>query len=711
MGESAAPMAVSADADGMSAAAGVAGANGSAGGSGAGLRRIALLGNPNTGKTTLFNRLCGLRHKTSNFPGTTLEARLGRVMLERRLPAGSEGESVSADAEASGVRAGLKPAVQSVPAELIDLPGVYSIELEQLEANVCRDVLAGATAPRSFGGGPVRAPEAICVVADATNLGRSLSLAGEALRRRLPTVVAVNMIDLAHRRGLHVDAARLSDALGCRVVCVSARTGEGLAELREALSTAQIPTRTPPGDEAGLRRWADELFAHAASGAPEEDTFTDRLDRAFTHPILGLVLFAVVMTGLFWGLFKLAAYPMDWIDMIFAHLGGLVEAVVPAGAVQDLLANGVVAGVGATVIFLPQICLLFFLISLLEDTGYLARAAFVMDRLLRPFGLSGHAFVPLLSAHACALPGIMACRGIPDRRDRLAAILVAPFMSCSARIPVYALLVVLLFPRSPSLQALAFTGCYFLGAIAGLFTASLFRSTILRGKGRPMVMELPSYKRPSLRTALLTTYDRAVVFLKKAGTAIVAISIVLWWLGSYPHVKPPAEAAALEAQAAAIAPEQPEQAAAMEAKAATLEARHAKRHSFIGMLGAGVEPIFRPIGYDRQLSVGVLASFAAREVFVTTMAVIVIGDESADVVGDDGVRARLATATRDDGTPIFTAATSWSLLVYYVLAMQCLPTLVLTAREAGGVKWALLQLGWMCGLAYVCALVVYQVMA
>lgn len=675
-----------------------AGGNGSASdGVSAGVRRIALLGNPNTGKTTLFNRLCGLRHKTSNFPGTTLEARLGRV----------------------GVEAGWKPAVH---AELIDLPGVYSIELEQLEASVCREVLAGTTAPRGgWGGGGGDggrggAPDAICVVADATNLGRSLTLAGEALRRRLPTVVAVNMIDLAHRRGLHVDAARLSDALGCRVVCVSARTGEGLAELRAALAGgeggAQIPTRTPPGDEAGLRRWADELFAHAAAGSSglEEDTFTDRLDRAFTHPILGLVMFAVVMTGLFWGLFELAAYPMDWIDMIFGGLGGLVERVVPEGDVRDLLANGVVAGVGATVIFLPQICLLFFLISLLEDTGYLARAAFVMDRLLRPFGLSGHAFVPLLSAHACALPGIMACRGIPDRRDRLATILIAPFMSCSARIPVYALLVVLLFPGRPSLQALAFTGCYFLGAIAGLFTAALFRSTILRGRGRPMVMELPSYKRPSIRTALLTTYDRAVVFLKKAGTAILAISIILWWLGAYPHVDPPQEAVALQTQAAAVAQSQPEQAEELEAEAAALEARHAARNSFIGRLGTIVEPVFRPLGYDRQLSVGVLASFAAREVFVTTMAVIVIGDDDADVA-DEGVRARLANASRDDGTPIFTAATSWSLLVYYVLAMQCLPTLVLTAREAGGVRWALLQLGWMCGLAYVCALVVYQVMA
>lgn len=636
------------------------------------VRTIALLGNPNVGKTTLFNRLCALRQKTSNFPGTTQEARLGFVSMA------PEGEAC-----------------------LIDLPGVYSLELDLNESALCRGVLAGETVPQG-----ARAPDAQVIVVDAGNLVRNLVLAGQALRRRLPSVVVVNMIDSARRRGIHVDAERLGEMLGVPVVLVSARTGEGLDALRAAMCAPSVPTRTPPETLDELERWADELYAQVGSAreSSRADRLTDRLDRAFTHPVLGVSLFALIMTGLFWVIFRLAAYPMDWVDLLFATLGGLVEASMPAGILRDLLVNGVIAGVGATLIFLPQICLLFFLISLLEDTGYLARAAFVIDRLLRPFGLSGHAFVPLLSSHACALPGIMAARGVPDRRDRLATILVAPFMSCTARIPVYVLLTTLLFPARPAMQALAFTGCYALGVLAGLISALVARRTILRGASRPMALELPAYRVPSLRTALLTTYDRAKVFVRKAGTLILAISIVLWWLGEYPHSDPPASAVELRARAVAIEPADPEGASVMLDEADRLEARSAARHSFLGRLGEGLSPAFAPLGYDRQLTVGVLASFAAREVFVTTMAVQVVGVED----DGEGVFSALANAERDDGTPVFTTGTSWSLLVYYVLAMQCLPTLVVTAREAGGARWALLQLAWMCGLAYVLALIVRQ---
>ncbi len=636
-------------------------------------RCIALLGNPNVGKTTLFNRLCALRQKTSNFPGTTQEARIGWVAL------GDRSETC-----------------------LIDLPGVYSLELDLSESKLCRSVLDGNSIPP---GAP--APEAQVIVVDAANLVRNLVLAGQALRRTIPGLVVVNMIDTARRRGVHVDANALSDSLGVPVVLVSARTGDGFDQLREAMRSPSLPSRTPPDSLDELERWADEVYAEVGSahdGTRSSDRLTDRLDRAFTHPVLGAGLFALIMTGLFWVIFRLAAYPMDWIDAIFSTLGGGAEALLPAGILRDLLVDGVIAGVGATLIFLPQICLLFFLISLLEDTGYLARAAFVIDRLLRPFGLSGHAFVPLLSSHACALPGIMATRAIPDRRDRLATILVAPFMSCTARIPVYVLLTTILFPGRPAMQALAFTGCYVLGACAGLLSSLVVRRTILRGKTRPMALELPSYRLPNLRTALLTTYDRAKVFLRKAGTMILAISIVLWWMGEYPHSDPPAQSISLREQAASIEPADPDAANAMLDEAAHLEARHASRYSFLGRLGEAISPVFAPLGYDRQLTVGVLASFAAREVFVTTMAVQVIGSDE----DDGGVFDALSGATRDDGRPIFTAATSWSLLVYYVLAMQCLPTLVVTAREAGGAKWAFLQLAWMGALAYGLALLVNQ---
>lgn len=629
--------------------------------------RVAILGNPNTGKTTLFNRLCGVRHKTSNFPGTTQEARIG---FPRGLPEGSE---------------------------LIDLPGVYSLELDQSEAAICRDVLAGQLAPR---GESVEAPDVVLVVTDATNMPRNLMLVGEAIRRCLPTVIAINMVDASRRKGIHADEGVLMSSLGVEAVPCSARTGEGLDALLAALTRARIPTESPPPSEDGLALWADDLYARMAAGydPPRPDTFTDRLDRAFTHPLLGLGAFVAVMAGLFFVIFSLAAYPMGWIESIFAHLGALVGRVLPPGAIHDLVADGVVAGIGATVVFLPQICLLFFLISLLEDTGYLARAAFVMDRVLRPFGLNGHAFVPLLSSHACALPGIIAARAVPDRRDRLATILTAPFMSCTARIPVYVLLTVLLFRDSPLMQALAFTGCYALGIAAGLLSALVARRTILRGPSRPMALELPSYRLPSLRTALLAAWDRGLVFLRKAGTIILAISIVLWWLGAYPGTQPPPEAVELRERAEAAGAD----ADALLEEANAVEARHATRRSFLGRMGEAAEPIFRPLGYDRQLTVGVLASFAAREVFVATMAIQIAG---RDDVEESGVFEAVATATRDDGrTPIFTRATCWSLLVYYVLAMQCLPTLAVTAKESGHWKWALVQLGWMWGLAYASAL-------
>jgi ferrous iron transport protein B len=434
------------------------------------------------------------------------------------------------------------------------------------------------------------------------------------------------------------------------------------------------------------------------------DTVTERLDQAFTHPLLGVLVFGGVMLGLFWAIFALATVPMDLIEATFEHLGSWLGETVPPGAVHDLLVDGVVGGIAGTVVFLPQICLLFFLISLLEDTGYLARAAFVMDRVLCRFGLPGHAFVPLLSSHACAIPGILSAKLIPDRADRLTTILVAPFMSCSARLPVYVLLTSLLFADRPLLAGLAFAGCYVLGAAAALGTAFVARRTVLRGRSRPMVLELPSYKLPSLRSALIVAWDQGMTFLRKAGTVIVAICIVMWWLSSYPGAAPAPEAEALRTRAAVAAPAERQ---ALEAEAGRIDARHAEAASFAGRIGRAVQPAFAPLGYDWQLTVGVLTSFAAREVFVSTMAVLLSGDEDADVE-QAGVIERIRTASRDDGRPVFTPATAASLLVFFVLAMQCLPTLAVTRREAGGWRWAALQLGYMTGLAYLAALVVFH---
>jgi ferrous iron transport protein B len=494
-----------------------------------------------------------------------------------------------------------------------------------------------------------------------------------------------------------------------------ARSGEGLDDLRTAIAGAiatgtrtfrpvDLPVQQTP---EALTPWAERLVADIATGpvSGEIDARTERVDRLLTHHVYGLAAFAAVMGVLFWTLFTLATIPMDLIEATFGGLGSLTRRLLPAGPVQDLMTDGIVGGIAGTVVFLPQICLLFFLISLLEDTGYLARAAFVMDRLLSRFGLPGHAFVPLLTSHACALPGIMSARLIPDRRDRLATILIAPFMSCSARLPVYVLLTSLIFADRPALAALAFAGCYALGGTAALLSAILLGRTVLPGRPQPLVLELPSYKVPSLRNALLTARDQGLSFLQTAGTVIVAICVVMWWLSAYPRVAPGPEVQELRALAAAPAQTQA-QADALTLEADTLERRAAQAGSFAGMAGQAIEPVFRPLGYDWQLTVGVLTSFLAREVFVSTMSVLVGAGGDADV--DEGVITRIRGMTRADGRLVFTPATAASTLVFFVLAMQCLPTLAVTRRETGHLKYAAFQLAYMSTVAYVVALLVHQ---
>ena len=645
------------------------------------LTHIALLGNPNTGKTTLFNRLCGARAKTSNFPGTTTGVRYGRLLADN-----------------------------GGAAEVIDLPGLYELHLDVPESRLCRDVLAGV--------GPYRSPDAVIVVIDACNLTRNLVLAGEILASGLPAVVALNMVDLAQRRGLTLDAATLSEAIGCPVVPMVARKGIGLDELRAALSAQleaagpAMPGSLPPPADGGineLTQWADQLVERSVGGAAAvggaTDTFTERLDAAFTHPVIGVAMFVLVMSGMFYTLFTLAAIPMDLIEATFAQLGTIVGHVLPRGALHDLVAECIIGGIAGTVVFLPQICLLFFLISLLEDTGYLARAAFVMDRLLYRFGLPGHAFVPLLTAHACALPGIMSARLIPDRRDRLATILIAPMMSCSARLPVYVLLTSLLFVDRPVLAGLAFAGCYLLGAAMALATAFVFGRSVLKGRARPMVLELPSYKVPSFTNAVLAAKDQGLAFLRTAGTIIMAICVVMWWLSAYPKATTPVEVEQLRASAERLSDEGSREAALAAADA--MEDRSTQVGSFAGSIGRTLQPLFAPLGYDWQLTMGVMTSFLAREVFVSTMSVLV-GAGGSDDVGDEGVLGRIRTATRDDGRPLFTRATSASLLVFFVLAMQCLPTLAVTRRETGSARWAGLQLVYMSTLAYVMAFITFQ---
>jgi ferrous iron transport protein B len=634
--------------------------------------RVALLGNPNTGKTTLFNHLCGLRTKTSNFPGTTTAIRRGlAVDHDWRL-------------------------------EVCDLPGLYELQSNSPEAAVALKALTDPAAPT----------DAVIVVIDACNLTRNLVLCGELLALGLPMVVALNMMDMAHARGITINLAVLSSRLGCPVVPIVARRGTGLDAIRDAIDGALLATPRTPVELRGsptleqLTAWAEGVTAASLSGGEHpsaDDVFGERADRFLTDPIYGMAVFVAVMCGLFWVLFVLASVPMDLIESLFGGLASWVTGVLPAGPVQELVIGGIIGGLSGTIVFLPQIALLFFLISLLEDTGYLARAAFVMDRLLSRFGLPGQAFVPLLTSHACALPGIMSARLIPNRRDRLATILVAPFMSCSARVPVYVLLTSLLFANRPGLAALAFAGCYLLGAAAGLLTAGVFGKTALRGTPRPLILELPPYRRPSLRNAVLSAKDQSVSFLRSAGTVIMAICIVLWWLSAYPRTPAPPEAASLRAEAEVATPDRAEE---LRAEAGALEARAQQANSFAGRIGRFMEPAFAPLGFDWQLTLGVVSSFMAREVFVSTMSVLEGGNGDADV--DAGVVERIRAMTRDDGTLLFTPATCAAALVFFVLAMQCLPTLAVTRRETGSTKYALLQLGYMSTLAYIAAGITYQ---
>jgi ferrous iron transport protein B len=633
---------------------------------------IALVGSPNAGKTSLFNRLTGLRARTANFPGTTVEHRRGHLRL-----AGRE-------------------------ASLVDLPGLYGLEATTAEQRVARQALEG-----QIPGTPL--PDVTVVVLDATNLQRNLFLAGQVVELGRPTVIALNMIDEARRQKLQFDVGVLSEQLGCPVAPVSARTGEGFDALVSTLERV-ARERVAPAISAELRTctscagchyaarhdWAERVSRSAIRGdTAAGGRRTEAIDRVLTHRVFGLVCFAAVMLLTFMLIFWIAQYPMDLIDGLFALAGCTLGKWLPAGEFNSLLSNGVVGGVGGLLVFLPQICILFFLLSLLEDSGYLARAALVMDRLMHRVGLPGKAFVPLLSAHACAIPAIMSSRVIEDRRDRLATIMVIPLMTCSARVPVYAMVMSLLFPHQPFKASLLFAGAYALGIVAALVMAFCFRRTLLKGSARPLVIELPNYRWPSLRNALCVTLDRAWVFIKNAGTVILLISLALWALASYPKVSGDQDPGRLTTMDSADTLERARQLEQLE-------------HSYAGRLGRAVQPVFAPLGFDWKTSVGVISSFAAREVIVSTLAVLYgLGDDAAES-GTDSLYAALRTSRHPDGTPVFTTAACLSLLVFFVLAMQCLPTQAITRRETGSWRWALLQLGYMTLLAYTAALVTYQ---
>jgi len=648
---------------------------------------LALVGNPNAGKTTLFNALTGLRAKTANFPGTTVERKVGRLHLDHK---------------------------QIV---VVDLPGLYSLDSQSPDEKLASDALQGKLEHT--------APNAALVVVDATNLERNLFLASQVLELKCPVVVALNMMDMARRDGIRIDVAKLRDELGCVVVPVSARNGEGIDELKLELNrlvAGAMPEAVDHVDPhcAGCTgctfqaryEWTEQISTRVMDAAIiQRSKWTDKLDDYFTHPVIGVAVFLGVMLGLFGLIFWAAQIPMELIDHLFAGIQTWTSAKLPSGDIQSLVSDGVVGGVGGILVFLPQICILFFALSLLEDTGYLSRAAFVMDKIMRKLGLPGKAFVPLLSAHACAIPAIMSTRVIENPRDRLVTILVTPLMACSARIPVYAMVTALLFPHSPLKAAIVFTAAYAVGVIAALGMAVIFRKTILPGESKPLMIELPPYRVPALRVALLHTYDRAKIFVKQAGTIILAISLVLWALSYYPKSSPPAAAVAMTAQAAQFQKTgDTNQAAQLLDTADRLTAQNSLQNSFAGKIGHVIEPVIAPLGYDWQIGIGIISSFAAREVIVSTLAIVYgVGKDAADN-NQSSLYSTLRQAKRTDGTPIFNTATCASLLVFYILAAQCLSTTAVVRRETNSWKWPLFQIAYMTGLAYFAALIVYQVL-
>jgi len=683
----------------------------------------AIVGNPNCGKSTLFNALTGLRQKVGNYPGVTVEKKTGTTYSQHGRPI-----------------------------TVIDLPGTYSLAARSPDEAIVRDVLFGRRAD-------IAQPDRIICIVDSTNLERNLYLVHQVLDLGRPVILVLNMMDLVTTAGLNLRVARLEHELGIPVIPCEAVNGKGILELRLAMSRVDLPlprhrwdipapiapavaelqaslvendckqpliaraeallllTDSNPLRVAGStplsertsailagwkKRWGDggvdwsgtlvksrygaitrlcaEVVQRAASTGPG---VSDRIDRIVVHPLWGWLVLGAIMTMLFLSIFTLAEYPMNWIDAQVATLGAWVRGVMPPGDLRDLITDGAIAGVGGVVVFLPQILILFFFLSLLESTGYMARAAFIMDRLMSRVGLSGKSFIPLLSSYACAIPGIMATRTIENPKDRLVTILVAPLMSCSARLPVYLLMIAALLPgdRVPiGAKAGLMLLMYALGTLGAFGFAWLFKRHLLKGEPPLMIMELPPYRLPRIKDVLLHMIERASLFLRQAGTIILGISIVLWFLTAYPK------------QPGSVTPQ--EQLA----------------HSFAGTAGRVLEPVIKPLGFDWRVGIGLVTSFAAREVFVSSMAVVFSGDhfeggKRADVTP---LRSALKAATWPDGRPLFTPLVCLTLMIYYVFAMQCMSTVVVVRRETNSWRWPLFQTAYMTGTAWLVCLVVFQ---
>ena len=706
---------------------------------------VALAGNPNAGKTSLFNALTGLRQKVANYPGVTVERKEGVWALAPDLR----------------------------PARLLDLPGLYSLDATSIDEQIAHDVLTGRMADTP-------APDVIVAVVDATNLERNLYLVTQLLETNRPVVVALTMFDLAERAKLEIDVKRLGESLGVRVVAVTARQRRGLDELAHAVLSA-VGVETPgvcwrlspraeeevlllagdgaAGREAALRdiysdelppdaarreaveqarerlarsnpqwwqepltaryRWIERVAEGSVRGTQtERPSTTERIDRVVTHRLFGPVVLLLVMGVVFQAIFSWATLPMDLIDRGFGALAELTRAHMPPGLLTDLLADGVIAGVGGVLVFLPQILLLFFFIALLEDSGYMSRAAFLMDRLMRGVGLHGKAFMPLLSSFACAIPGIMATRTIENPKDRLATIMIAPFMSCSARLPVYTLMIAAFFSEKKlfgfvSVGALLILSMYLLGITVAIVVAWILKHTILKAPPPPLVLELPPYRVPNLVNVAQAMRTRAWLFVKRAGTVILTISILLWALMTFPRAShnpaPGAQvvAAAQTASQTGIGPTGETSQGAGQAQGGAGEASEQLQQSFAGRLGHVIEPVIAPLGFDWKMGIGLIASFAARETLVSTLSIIYNVGKDADASSPSLIEA-VRSARRPDGSRAWTPLVAVSMMVFFVLALQCMSTVAVVRRETNSWRWPLFMVAYMLVIAYAASFVTYQ---
>ena len=611
-----------------------------------GLRTVVLIGPPNAGKSTLFNRLTGLRQKVANFPGVTVEQRLG-------LMAGVGRDDLT----------------------LIDLPGIYSLNPYSEDARVSIDVLQG-----KMPGTPK--PDAVLLVLDSLHLTRQLMLAAPVLAVGLPTLVLLNMSDLMESRGGHIDTLKLAKELGAPVAQISAVQGSGLEAVslflnqhteREAAKPLSLPVL---GNAASTHTWAAQISRRTGYHAPVSAENTRKIDNILLHRIWGPLLFLIVVVGVFEVVFSIGQPLSDGFGDVLARVGELARPLLPAGWLQSLLIDGAWKGIGSVLVFLPQILLLFLFIGILEDSGYLARAALIADRVMRTIGLNGKAFIPLLSAYACAVPAIMATRTIENKRDRFATILVTPFMTCSARLPVYMLLIAAFIPNVfylhgfLGLQTIVMLSLYLAGFVGAMTTAWLLKSSILKSSETPFILELPQYRMPTLRSLLLRLIDRARIFLRQAGTVILCVTLALWVLAHLPIMH--------TATGQWTAPELAE--------------------SLIGRLGHFIEPAIAPLGFNWKIGIGLLSSVLAREVMVSTMGTLYGADPTTQEL-------HLQTALHHD----MTLGGALALMIFFAFAMQCTSTMAVVRRETNSWKWPAVQFIYMLVLAYAAAFAVNHI--